>query len=221
MTIRASSLLARAAGFERDHAAQASERRRFRRMPVELEGRLQDADGQEHSCRTLNLSPGDARIRTTARLRIGDKIIMYLNEMGRIEADVLREIDADGTYGLRFRVGRHKLERHVDILMGLLYPWAKDDDQRRHPRAAATGTVDVRTAAGRMIACQVVDLSTVGIGLATTAQRPLLGEWVFVGGKAGRVARYFEGGFAIDLRPASELGGLGSSQGKDPSRDWY
>lgn len=217
--------MARAANLLRTQAQQPSERRRFRRLPLEVDGRLQDAVGLEHHCRTLNLSPGDACITTPAILRVGDKIIMYLNEVGRVEADVLRADPEDRSFGLRFRVGRHKLERHVDILMGMMYPWARDADARRTPRTPGAGMADVRTASGRVIACQVVDISTVGVGLATTAPRPLLGEWVFIAGKAGRVARYFDGGFAIDLRPASDLAaikpGAAPTPDKDPNLDWY
>ncbi|MEZ5962111.1 MAG: hypothetical protein R3C30_17055 [Hyphomonadaceae bacterium] len=38
------------------------ERRRFRRMPIEVNGRLMDLPGREHDCRTVDISPGDIRI---------------------------------------------------------------------------------------------------------------------------------------------------------------
>ena len=44
----------------------AAERRRFRRMPIEVSGRMLGAGGQEHDCRTADMSPGDVRITSTA-----------------------------------------------------------------------------------------------------------------------------------------------------------
>lgn len=193
--------LARAMDMLREEQLRPAEKRRYRRMPIELSGRLQDASGGEHDCRTLNLSPGDARIATSARMLVGDKVIIYLNGLGRIEADVRRSIPELCAYGVRFNLTRHKLERHVDIIMGLLYPWARDADSRRFPREAGSGAIDVVLRDGRTITGQVVDMSLVGISVLTPEKPPLVGESVSVGGRMGRVARYFEGGFAIDLRP--------------------
>jgi hypothetical protein len=193
--------LARAMDMLREEQLRPAEKRRYRRMPIELSGRLQDANGGEFDCRTLNLSPGDARVATSARMLVGDKILLYLNGLGRIEADVRRAIPELSAYGVRFNITRHKLERHVDIIMGLLYPWARDADSRRFPREAAGGAVDVVLQSGRTITGQVVDMSLVGISVLSPEKPPLVGESVSVSGRIGRVARYFEGGFAIDLRP--------------------
>lgn len=194
--------LVRAAAWSRAPDASPHERRRFRRVQIEVSGRLRDPRGVEFDCRTLDVSPGDALIVTGASLSVGDDILIYLAGLGRIEADVMRALPRDAAYGVRFRITRHKLERHVETLTGLLFPWAQEADGRRFPRESGQGDVDVRLADGRQIACSVVDISVVGIGLTTKGLvRPALGEWVTVGNKYGRVARYFEGGFAIDLSP--------------------
>jgi len=193
--------LARAMEMLREERSRPAEKRRYRRMQIALSGRLRDAQGGEHDCRTINLSPGDARIATSAQMLIGDIILLYLNGLGRIEADVRRVVPEQAAYGVRFNITRHKLERHVDIIMGMLYPWARDEDSRRFPREAGNGLTDVVLRDGRTMIGQVVDISLVGISVACREKPPLVGEFVSVGGRVGRVARYFEGGFAIDLRP--------------------
>lgn len=193
--------LARALHVLRNEAHRFVDKRRFRRLPLELSGRLRDPQGGEYDCRTANVSPGDASIVTNAPLRIGDSIILYLNGLGRIEADVRRHCDQTASFGIRFKITRHKLDRHTDILMGLLYPWARDADSRRFPREAGSGTVDVTFPDGRIVSAHVLDISLVGVSLQCAEKPPLVGEIVTISGRTGRVARYFEGGFAIDLRP--------------------
>jgi hypothetical protein len=199
----ASMSLSRALEVLREDRSRPSEKRRYRRMPLEISGRLRDANGGEFDCRTLNLSPGDARIATPAKMLVGDTILIYLNGLGRIEADVRRQIPEQSAYGVRFNITRHKLERHVDIIMGMLYPWARDEDSRRFPREASGGMVEVVLRDGRAISGRVVDISLVGISLMTPERPPTIGEFVSVSGRIGRVARYFEGGFAVDLRPTT------------------
>ena len=199
----ASMSLARAMEMLREDRSRPAEKRRYRRMPIELSGRLRDASGGEFDCRTLNLSPGDARIATPAKMLVGDQILIYLNGLGRIEADVRRSIPEQSAYGVRFNITRHKLERHVDIIMGMVYPWARDEESRRFPREAGGGQVEVVLRDGRTLNGRVVDISLVGISLLTQERLPMVGEFVSVSGRIGRVARYFDGGFAIDLRPTT------------------
>jgi hypothetical protein len=202
--MKSSSLsLARALDILRSEQTRPAEKRRFRRFPLILAGRLRSADGGEFDCRTINVSPGDAFIATSAPLKVGDRILMYVNGLGRIEAEVRRHCGADASFGVRFLIGRHKLERHTDIIMGILYPWARDADSRRFPREAGSGTIEVVLRDGRTISGHVIDMSLVGVSILCAERPPMVGEYVSVSGRIGRVARYFEGGFAIDLRPIS------------------
>ena len=50
------------------------------------------------------------------------------------------------------------------------------------------------------IACAVADVSIFGVALKTTGPRPMIGDRVQIGERAGTCVRYIEGGFAVDFR---------------------
>ena len=193
-----------AANLARAHALMslarrdAPERRRFRRVGVDLSGRLMDRAGEEFDCRTLDISAGDARIATSARSRKGDRLIVYLSEIGRVEAEVVRELEA-ATYGVQFNVSSHKRERIAEQLMLLLNPDCGVADDRRHGRYAGNGILPVELEDGTSIPCEILDFSLVGLAVKTGRPRPLIGAWVKVGNQFGRVSRYIDQGFAIDF----------------------
>src|SRR5574338_103614 len=66
------------------------ERRRFRRMPLAVTGRLLDEAGREHDCRTADMSPGDVRIAATTLPTVGERVVIYLEGFGRVSGKVAR-----------------------------------------------------------------------------------------------------------------------------------
>jgi hypothetical protein len=54
----------------------------------------------------------------------------------------------------------------------------------------------------------VADVSIFGVALRTNGPRPMIGDRVQVGERAGTCVRYVEGGFAVDFRTmdATDLG---------------
>jgi hypothetical protein len=176
----------------------APDRRRFRRCGVDLHGRLMDHAGEEHDCRTLDISPGDARIATPAKGRVGDRLIVYLKEVGRVEAEIVRALDT-ASYAIQFNVSAHKRERIAEHLMILINPTSGVEDDRRHARFGGNGVLPVELEDGTSIPCEILDFSLVGLAVKTARPRPLIGAWVKVGNQYGRVSRYLDQGFAIDF----------------------
>ena len=177
---------------------EAPDRRRFRRLGVDLSGRLMDRAGEEHDCRTLDISPGDARIATPAKGHVGDRLIVYLNEVGRVEAEIVRTLEA-ATYAIQFNVSAHKRERIAEHLMILINPTSGVEDERRHGRYGGNGVLPVQLEDGTAIPCEILDFSLVGLAVKTAKVRPLIGAWVKIGNQYGRVSRYIDGGFAVDF----------------------
>ena len=177
---------------------EAPDRRRFRRIGVDLSGRLMDRTGEEHDCRTLDISPGDARIATPARGQVGDRLIVYLQDIGRVEAEIVRQLES-ASYAVQFNVSAHKRERIVEQLTLMINPASGVEDDRRHGRYGGNGVLPVELEDGTSIPCEILDFSMVGLAVKTPRTRPLIGAWVKIGNQYGRVSRYIDGGFAVDF----------------------
>ncbi len=181
----------------------APDRRRFRRLDMGLSGRLLDRTGEEHDCRTLDISPGDARIASTARGRVGDRMIVYLKDVGRVEAEIVRLLES-ATFAVQFAATAHKRERIAEQLTLLINPALDEDEDRRVRRYSGAGVAPVELEDGTTVPCEILDFSLVGIAVKC-ARRPLIGAWVKVGNQYGRVSRYLDQGFAIDFEVRARI----------------
>jgi PilZ domain len=186
-----------------------AERRRFRRMSVVVNGRLLDAAGREHDCRTADISPGDARLAAPVAIEAGEKLVVYLDGFGRLAGRVARRC-GESEFAFIFDVSTHKRERMAETLTWLVN---KDREgleapEPRAARAAQPAPAQIELEDGSVIEGEVLDFSLAGVTLRTLSPAPPLGAWARVGAAYGRVARHIEGGFAIDF----ELGGRRAAQ---------
>jgi hypothetical protein len=177
---------------------EAPDRRRYRRLGLDLRGRLLDRAGEEHDCRTLDISPGDARIASPAHAREGDRLIVYLQELGRVETEIVRVLDS-AIFAVKFNATQHKRERIAEQLTLMINPECAVEDERRHRRIVGNGIVPVELEDGTSMPCEILDFSLVGLAVKTMRVRPLIGAWVKIGNQYGRVSRYIDGGFAVDF----------------------
>jgi PilZ domain len=172
------------------------ERRRFQRVRLDLEGRYMLVDGQEYSCRVANMSPGGVALMAAIRGRIGERVVAYVDHIGRIEGIIARDL-RDG-FALSITSSKHKREKFAAQLTWLanrhLLP-----EQRRHPRIPPRhSSAQLIFPNGVHVTCRVIDISQSGAGIASN-QRPTLGSLVTVGKTAARVARYIDDGFAVEF----------------------
>jgi hypothetical protein len=177
------------------------ERRRFRRMPIEVNGRLLDGLGREHDCRTADISPGDIRIAAPILPTVGDRVVIYLAGFGRVSGFVARKC-GEGEVAIIFDFTAHKREKMAEQLtlavnrdLGIEGP--------AHRAAISDGSqmIKLEFETGEAYEGEVVDFSLAGITIKSRRPPPLIGVWVRAGTVYGRVARLIEGGFAIDLEP--------------------
>ena len=112
----------------------AADRRRFRRADLSLVGRILDPRGQERDCRTMDVSPGGARLMAPQSPKEGERVVIYLDAIGRVPARVMRRADDDG-FGVLFEATLHKREKIAEQLTWLIN---KDrlglDEDRRDER---------------------------------------------------------------------------------------
>lgn len=191
-----------AAAARRLTAAQVGlrERRRFRRMPLTVSGRLLDTFGREHDCRTADISPGDVRIAATTLPQVGERVVIYLDGIGRVSGNVARTC-GEGEVAVIFDFTAHKREKMAEQLTLAVNRDLGIEEPVRPSIKDAAQRVKLEFETGDAYEGEVVDFSLAGITIKSKRPPPLIGVWVRVGTVYGRVARLIDGGFAIDFEP--------------------
>jgi hypothetical protein len=179
-------------------AKAGAERRRFRRVRVDLPGRLFiPADSHEARCTVTDLSPGGAAIACDTVPEAGTGVVLYVDNFGRFEGTVVRRDDAG--FGIAFVCTPSKRERVAEQLILFLNKTLVDDSVlRRHERSSQKGFARFTRADGQIVQCDVMDISVGGVSLKTDVKPPL-GEFVLIAQIAGRVVRHHEDGIGIQF----------------------
>lgn len=181
--------------------AGTRERRRFRRTPMIVGGRMLDPAGREQDCRTADISPGDVRITAPVLPDVGARIVLYLDGLGRMSGRVARKCGEDEV-AVIFDFSAHKREKLAEQLTLAMNAHLGVEAEPRPPMTLESGqTARIEFEDGQNYTGEVVDFSLAGMTLKTSKAPPLIGAWVRVSGMYGRVARLIEGGFAVDFEP--------------------
>jgi hypothetical protein len=179
-------------------AKAKAEQRRFRRVRVDMMGRLfVPADSRECQCKVVDLSPGGASLECEMAPEMGTPVVLYLDGFGRLEGTITRGIPGD--LGLRFSCTVMKRERIAEQLILFMNRDLIDEAEvRRSSRAPQKGIARFTRSDGQLVSCEVLDLSVNGVSLKTDV-RPPIGEFVLIGQMAGRVARHHYDGIGIEF----------------------
>ncbi|HXC56565.1 MAG TPA: PilZ domain-containing protein [Rhizomicrobium sp.] len=179
-------------------AKARAERRRFRRVRVDLPGRLfVPSDSREAACKVVDLSPGGASLECEFLPETGTHIVLYVDGFGRFEGAVARR-DGYG-FGVRFSGTVLKREKTAEQLTLFMNKALVDDGvMRGHDRTPTKGLAQFIRSDGTVIKCDVLDLSPSGVSVKTPL-RPAIGEFVLIGQLAGRVARHHGEGIGIQF----------------------
>jgi len=180
-------------------AKSGAERRRFRRVKMDLPGRIfLPSDSREAHCTVLDMSPGGVAVASQIVPEMGAPVILYMDGFGRFEGNVVRRDDAG--FGLAFVCTPSKRERTAEQLILFLNHKSPGDDSllRRHGRASQKGFAKFTRADGQIVHCEVSDISVKGVSLKTDV-RPAIGEFVLIAQIAGRVSGHHEDGIGIDF----------------------
>src|SRR2546423_15234590 len=176
----------------------AEERRRFQRVKIHLLGRYMLPDRREFPCQIINMSPGGLALLAPGIGNVGDRVIAYLDHIGRVEGKITRIIDN----GFAMTVGatarkRDKLATQLTWLANRHILNLPED--RRHNRIVPTNPAGrLLLPNGRNIAVFILDISASGAAIRTEL-RPEIGTPVTIGKTAGRVVRHMDDGFAIEF----------------------
>lgn len=175
-----------------------TDRRQYRRVKVLLDGRLMLSDRSEFACRVADMSPGSVAFSTGGAGRLGERVIAYVDHVGRLDGRIAR-VKPDG-FALRFDAPPNK---HTKLVRQLT--WLEKKHALNLPEDRRYGRIEPRNQAGVLIfedgrrhGCRIVDLSLSGAAVETDVVPPI-GAPVSLGSMRGRVARHFEGGISIEF----------------------
>ncbi|WP_202314970.1 MULTISPECIES: PilZ domain-containing protein [unclassified Mesorhizobium] len=181
-----------------DQTPSRMERRNFQRVRVKIYGRFMLEDRSEHPCQVIDMSPGNAALRADRRGEPGEKVIAYLDHIGRIEGVVTRVLD-DG-FAMTVIASDRKRDKLAAQLTWLANKHELDlPEDRRHERVAPRNPLStLQLSDGRRYPCRIIDLSLSGAAVEIEV-KPALGVQVTLGTMRGRVVRHFEDGVAIEF----------------------
>jgi hypothetical protein len=175
-----------------------AERRRFRRVRVDLDGRVfVPTDSREAVCKVVDMSPGGASVECEVVPDTGTPIIVYVDSLGRFEGAVARTSTAG--FSVRFSSTQLKRERTAEQLTLLMNKEvAGDTVLRRHERISSNALTRFTRSDGTSVKCEVMDFSMSGVSLKTQV-KPAVGEFVLIGQLAGRIVRHHADGVGIEF----------------------
>jgi hypothetical protein len=175
-----------------------NDQRSFQRVSVNLPGRLMLPNHDEYECTVVDMSPGDVYFACHARPNTGERIIAYVDHLGRIEGTVAKGTD----HG--FVIVLNATDRKREKLAAQL-TWIANKhelglpEDRRHNRLTPRNTrTEIMLDDGRRYPCRIIDLSLSGAAVDIEV-RPALGTPVQLGNMRGRVVRHFQEGVAIEF----------------------
>jgi hypothetical protein len=179
-------------------AKARAERRRYRRVRLDLPGKLFVPDeGKEAPCQVINLSPGGAAVDCELIPPHGAQVVLYVDGFGRFEGTVAGR--GGSRYGIAFVCTQAKRERIAEQLTLFLNKALGEESLlRRHGRTHQKGFAKFTRADGQIINCEVMDISVGGVSLKSEL-RPPLGEYVLIAGLAGRIVRHHDYGIGIEF----------------------
>lgn len=185
-------------------ARTRAEPNKFQRVKVSVLGRYMLADRREFPCQILEMSPGDALVIAPVSGEAGEKVIAYVDLVGRIEGTVLSPME--GGFLMDISASPRKRDK-----MAAQLTWLANKDvlnlpeDRRHERVVP----DIRHSTvvlddGRRYNCKIIDISLSGAAVELDV-RPAMGTPITLGRMRARVVRHFQNGVAVEFASAQEM----------------
>jgi len=178
----------------------AEERRRFQRVKVNLLGRYMLPDRREFPCQVINMSPGGMAVVAPVIGAPGERVIAYVDHLGRLEGKIARTID--NGFAMTIAASARKRDKLAAQLTWLANRHILNlPEDRRHGRFTPRNPLArLILPNGNNVACRVIDLSQSGAAIAIAPDlRPAVGSVVTIGKTQGRVVRHIEDGFAVEF----------------------
>lgn len=184
--------------FRQRSLMRRQDRRRYQRVKVNLLGRFMLEDRHEYPCQTADMSPGSAALITPIAGRIGERVVVYVDHIGRIEGEIVRVYD--GGFAMTINATLRKKDKLAAKLTWLANRHELNlPEDRRHDRLTPQNpVVTVTLPDGREFRSRIMDMSLSGAALAMEPKPPI-GTPLVLGKIRGTVVRHFEEGVAVEF----------------------
>ncbi|HAT87559.1 MAG TPA: PilZ domain-containing protein [Rhizobiales bacterium] len=182
---------------------RVTERRRHSRVQVNLLGRFMLENKKEYPCQVINMSPGGLAMIAPVRGEIGERIIAYIDHIGRIEGKIVRKIE--GGFAVALDATLRKRDKLASQLTWLANRHILNlpEDRRHERRTPKNPITKLVMDDGSEHMCRVLDLSLSGAALKTKV-RPAIGKRITIGKIQAQVVRHLEDGLAIEFAALQE-----------------
>jgi hypothetical protein len=174
------------------------ERRRYQRVKLNLLGRCMFTDLRECPCQLTEISPGDAVFVSPFCGEPGERVIAYIDSLGRLEGQIAERIESG--FLMSISASQRKRDKLADTLTWLANRHVLNlaEDRRHLRRVPKRSEAVLAFPDGSSEGCRVIDMSLSGAAIATKL-RPALGSPVRLGRLGARVVRHFEDGIGIEF----------------------
>jgi hypothetical protein len=188
--------------FDDDSAPPEGDRRRFKRVAVNLPGRYMLEDGAEYPCVCIDISVVGVRLKAAQAGPWGSRVVAYIDGIGRIEGYIVRR--ALGWFALESRTTPRKGERVQERIAWIAESeFADRSDRRGKTRDFTHRQVTLWTSDGRRHVAEVTDINKEGAAIIADVDVGI-DERVRLDSRRARVVRLFPGGLALQFENVVE-----------------
>lgn len=185
-------------------ASRPIERRRHARVKVALLGRYMLSNRSEYPCQSVDMSVGGLLVTAPVKGRVGERVIVYLEHVGRIEGDITR-VTRDG-FGMTVIATSRKREKLAAQLTWLANRATLGlPEDRRHDRVQPRlSRIMLTLTDGTQVPVKLLDMSLSGAAF-TADVKLMITDPVVIGKTLAKVVRKFDGGYAVEFRKAFDV----------------
>ena len=172
--------------------------RQFQTVDVSLFGRFMLSNKREFPCQIVAMSPGSAQLITGQTGQVGEKVIAYIDHVGRLEGEILRVFHggfAMSIVATQFK--RDKLAAKITWIANR-HELSLPEDRRHERLVPSKKATEIKLEDGRIYMSRIMDLSLSGAAIEIDV-RPAIGTLIWMGKMRGRVVRHFDEGIAIEF----------------------
>ena len=187
--------------------------RQHQRVELKLPGRFMLRDRCERPCWTIDVSPNGLAVESDEKGQIGDPVVAYINQLGRIEGVLVRQFQKG--FAVKALAPAAKTEKLAAQIAWLAQRqmFGAPGDLRRERLAPDGGRTTLTTPDGVEYVATVIDISSHGAAINVETAPPI-GSPVTIGQTRARVVRHFAGGIGVTFQGLSRTR-IGASDAVD------
>jgi hypothetical protein len=177
---------------------ESDEHRRFQRVRVNVFGCYMLTDRREYPCQVQDMSPGGVALVAPVAGRTGERVIAYVDHLGRLEGTIVRTNPVG--FAMMIAATLRKRDKLAAQLTWLANRYILGlPEERSHQRI---GPRNPRTTMilpdGIVAPCQIVQMSQSGAAVQSWTKPPV-GALIWLGKTQCRVVHISDDGFAVEF----------------------